>query len=235
LEVVERDATALWWYNRIRRRGVDLHSFGLPYLDDLVRHYRFIGRDLWALDITSDLGVPSFACLSRRTDHATEDVVLGLGSHLDPRVALLRAVTEANQFLPAVSLQDRSGSTRYLFGDGLAVDWWLRARVEDLAYLRPDPDLPLATSDDFEDLSRDDLKDDVLDLVERVSRSGLDVLLLDQTLPDVGLPVVRVIVPGLCHFWRRLGHTRLYSVPQEMGWLDRALDESELNPFTVFF
>ena len=32
MELVERDATAIWWYNRLRRPAVDLDSFGLPYL-----------------------------------------------------------------------------------------------------------------------------------------------------------------------------------------------------------
>ena len=31
---------------------------------------------------------------------------------------------------------------------------------------------------------------------------GLEVLVLDQARGDVGLPVVKVIIPGLRHFWR---------------------------------
>ena len=45
-------------------------------------------------------------------------------------------------------------------------------------------------------------------------RAGLDFLVLDQTRPDIGVPVVRVIVPGLRHFYRRFAPTgRLYDVP----------------------
>jgi ribosomal protein S12 methylthiotransferase accessory factor len=47
--------------------------------------------------------------------------------------------------------------------------------------------------------------------------------------------VVRVVVPGLCHFWRRLGFRRLYEVPVAMGWLERPLRPDELNPYTIFF
>jgi ribosomal protein S12 methylthiotransferase accessory factor len=43
--------------------------------------------------------------------------------------------------------------------------------------------------------------------------------------------VVRVIVPGLRHFYRRFGPGRLYDVPVKMGLLDRPLQESELTPF----
>ena len=63
----------------------------------------------------------------------------------------------------------------------------------------------------------------------------MDLLVLDQTRPDIGLNVVKVIVPQLCHFWRRLGKERLYDLPVKMGWLPRRLTEGELNPFSVFF
>ena len=51
------------------------------------------------LDLTSDLDIPVFIALSRRTDGGAEQIMFGFGAHLDPRVALLRAVTEMNQML----------------------------------------------------------------------------------------------------------------------------------------
>jgi oxazoline/thiazoline synthase len=47
----------------------------------------------------------------------------------------------------------------------------------------------------------------------------------------VAVPVVRVIVPGLRHFYRRFGPGRLYDVPVALGWLGRPLSEHELTPF----
>jgi ribosomal protein S12 methylthiotransferase accessory factor YcaO len=63
----------------------------------------------------------------------------------------------------------------------------------------------------------------------------MEMLVLDQTRPEVGMPVVKVIVPGLRHFWARFAPGRLYEVPVQMGWLGRALSEDELNPIPVFF
>ena len=57
---------------------------------------------------------------------------------------------------------------------------------------------------------------------------------LDQTRPDIGMPVVKVVVPGLRHFWARYAPGRLFDVPVRQGWLDRALAEHELNPVPVF-
>ena len=62
----------------------------------------------------------------------------------------------------------------------------------------------------------------------------MEVLVLDQTRPDFGLPVVKVIVPGLRHFWRRLGPGRLYDVPVALGRLDAPLGESALNTYAMF-
>ena len=88
LELIERDAVALWWYNRLRRSGVDLEGADDPYVSDLVRHYGELQRELWVLDVTSDFGVPTFAAISKRVDKAEEDIIYGFGAHLDPAVAL---------------------------------------------------------------------------------------------------------------------------------------------------
>ena len=61
----------------------------------------------------------------------------------------------------------------------------------------------------------------------------MEFLVLDQTRPDIGMPVVRVIVPGLRHFWARFAPGRLYDVPVGMGRRKRPLSEADLNPAPV--
>ena len=60
------------------------------------------------------------------------------------------------------------------------------------------------------------------------------MLILEQTRPEIGLPVVKVIVPGLRHFWTRFAPGRLYDVPVKLDWLKRPLAENELNPIPMF-
>jgi oxazoline/thiazoline synthase len=62
----------------------------------------------------------------------------------------------------------------------------------------------------------------------------MEVLVLDQTRPDVGLAVAKVIVPGIRPFWARLAPGRLFDVPVELGWLPEPLGEDELNPIPMF-
>src|SRR5882724_2591978 len=65
LELVERDALAIWWYNRVRRPAIALDAVDDPYVRRLVQWYGERGRALWALDLTTDLGIPAVAAVSR--------------------------------------------------------------------------------------------------------------------------------------------------------------------------
>jgi ribosomal protein S12 methylthiotransferase accessory factor len=68
-----------------------------------------------------------------------------------------------------------------------------------------------------------------------LAEHGLEMLVLNQTRPDVGLSVAKVMVPGLRHFWARFAPGRLYDVPVRMGWLAQKKEEAELNPIPIFF
>jgi ribosomal protein S12 methylthiotransferase accessory factor len=46
--------------------------------------------------------------------------------------------------------------------------------------------------------------------------------------------VVKVIVPGLRHFWMRFAPGRLYDVPVKLGWRSTPLREEDVNPVPMF-
>jgi ribosomal protein S12 methylthiotransferase accessory factor len=235
LELVERDSVALWWYNRLRRPALEADGFGLSYWYEMKRHYeRDLRRELHALDLTADLGIPTFAVISRRRDRAPEDVIIGLAAHLDPTVALLRALEEANQYLPSVRDEAEDGSTLYRLLSEETVRWWKSATFDNQPYLVPDPQAPPRRLGDLPRLASDDVRTDVETCLRAAERCGLEVLVLDQSRPDIGLPVVKVVIPGMRHFWRRLAPGRLYDVPVRLGWLSSPLSEDDLNPVSCF-
>src|SRR5262249_3912650 len=82
-ELVERDALALWWYSRAPRPEVRLDSFRQPCLTALRQGLARLGRAVWVLDITTDLGIPAFVALSREVPSCAGDLILGAGAHLD--------------------------------------------------------------------------------------------------------------------------------------------------------
>ncbi len=234
-ELAERDAVAIWWYNRLRRPALDLDSLHEPYVQTLRAFYRQQDRDLWLLDITTDLGIPTFAGISRRVGHPVHDVIVGFGAHLDPRVAAMRALTEVNQSLPAVERRDESGATLYFEDDVATLDWYQNTRVDEEPWLVPDPEARVRSLADFDHQPPADLAEAVMICVDRARAAGLEVIVIDQTQPDLDLSVAKVVVPGLRHFWRRLGPGRLYDVPARLGWLPAAQPESALNPKNVYF
>jgi ribosomal protein S12 methylthiotransferase accessory factor len=233
LELIERDSVALWWYSRARRPGVNLSSFGEPYLDRLRVFLLQHGREFWALDLTADLGIPVFASVCRRVDGPPEQIVLGFGAHLEPRLALLRAVTEMNQMLSSPLLKPEGKELGDPTADPDTAHWLRTATTANQPYLVPAGG-PLRTAALYPRLWGGDLAEDVRTCQARVERAGMEMLVLDQTRPEVGLPVAKVIVPGLRHFWTRLAPGRLYDVPVQLGWLSQPLAEEELNPLPMF-
>lgn len=214
LELVERDAVAIWWYNRLVCPGVEVESFGRPEFSALLDLYRDRGREVTVLDVTSDFGIPTFAAVSHAAGEEKRDLLLGFGAHFDAGIALARALTEMNQFLPGLVY----GRERPMVSGPVGEAPWLEpapGRRDAGDYLPP---------------PRRDLKEAVLHCVDLARERGLETLVLDQTREEVGLAVVKVVVPGLRPFWPRFGSGRLYDVPVAMGWLKRPLREEDLNP-----
>ena len=231
-ELAERDAFAIWWYNRLSVPAVDLSGFDDAYLASAPEHYARYERELWMLDVTSDLGIPAFVAVSRRPGAETEDIIYGAGAHADPRIAALRALCELNQCLTWLPRPDK-GKGRPTIDDPLALWWWKTARLADCSWLAPAANEPLRTASHYPAIETSDTRDDVEHCRALVEAGGMEFLVLDQTRPDIGMPVVRVIVPGMRHFWARFAPGRLYDVPVGMGRREHPLAEADLNPAPV--
>jgi ribosomal protein S12 methylthiotransferase accessory factor len=167
--------------------------------------------------LTHDLGIPTFVALGRFPGNGR--YCIGLGAHLDARIALQRALTEFNQLFDPQQKGDPP---------------WMESDMEDPSFLLPDDTVPPRTPADFLSPSHEDILEDVRTCVARAASVGLETLVLDQTRPDVGLHAVKVVVPGLRHFWPRFAPGRLYDVPVRLGWRDSPLGEAQLNPFPLF-
>lgn len=194
-EAVERDAVTLWKHGserRKRERLLDLDTID----DDVCRAVldKFERADVavrvW--DTTSDVGIASFYCLVMGRGDDAADPEFGGGCHPAREVALLRALTEAAQ-----------ARTTYIAGsrdDFRPEDYspTLRARRSRACRALMDAPAPVRAFHDVPTREADRLRDDVMWTLQRLEAVGIrQVVAVDLTKPELGLPVVRVVVPGL--------------------------------------
>lgn len=217
LELVERDAAGIWWYNRLCRPEIDLESFGDGYFAALRTDYARLGWRVWTLDLTHDLGIAT--CVALAHEPNADRFAIGFGCHLDPRLAVQRALTELNQ------LFDPASTARAP---------WDHARLSDREFLFPRSDVPAVAAGQMPRIHGDDLRADIEQCMVRLHEAGLELVVVDKTRPDIGLNVLQAIAPGLCHIWPRFGARRLYQVPAALGWAPRPLTEGELNQVPLF-
>ncbi|MGW7695837.1 TOMM precursor leader peptide-binding protein [Streptomyces asiaticus] len=231
LELVERDAVALWWYNRTRQPAVALDAFDDPWLAEVRAAHRGVRREVWALDLTTDFGIPVVAALSRRIDKPAEDITFGFGAHFDRHTALCHAFAELNQMLPAV-VEARADGGGYGAAEPEALRWFRTATLADHPYLTPDPAAlpPPGISGPPAPPEGGALAA----VRELVRGRGMELLVLDQTRPDVGLPVAKVLVPGMRPHWARFAPGRLFDAPVALGRLPGPTPYADLNPIPFF-
>jgi ribosomal protein S12 methylthiotransferase accessory factor len=213
LELVERDATAIWWYNQVPRPEVCWELIEDAFVARLRQQYAQAGWRVRVLDITHDLGIPVYVGVARH--ERTRRWALGFGCHLDPSVAAIRALTELNQLMDS--------------RDGAPAPWD-ESRLREPAFLEP----ALGRAGVDGSPSRVDLKEAIALCSTRLARANLQAFCVDKTRPDLGLSVAQVIVPGLRHFWPRFATGRLYDVPVAMGWRTAPNEEASLNPAPLF-
>jgi ribosomal protein S12 methylthiotransferase accessory factor len=197
-EVVERDALALWeqrpesWR---RTRRVNLATVDDAGCRELLDRYERAGVDVAVWDATSDAGIAVFHCsiVERSPDplhffYAAR----GSGCHPSRGVALSRALSEAAQ--SRVTYIAGSRDNVYREDYELAHDSE-QIRSRHLAWQRQ------AARRNFQqvpDRRWPTLREDLLWELECLRAVGIEsVVAFDLSLPQWGIPVVRVVVPGL--------------------------------------
>ena len=191
-EVIERDAWSLVEITRNTGPNVKIDGGAIRNRID-----KFLNAEVSVLirDITSDIGIPTFAAVSddvRLKDPAL--LTIGMGTHTNASVAIKRAITEV--------AQSRLTQIHGARNIGAATDMkkimgyeWMRKQNKHW--------FEIAESEDFDSvqsssLDTDDFLDDIKHMIDRLKAAGLErVVVVDLTKEEIGVPVVRVIVPGL--------------------------------------
>lgn len=206
LELVERDAVAGWWYNRIMRPAIDLDHGSSDRLAALVETIRRRNRTLHVLDLTTDLSIPVCVAIGIRASGV--EPLFGAGCGPDTETAVWSALTEMTVHLFETEAGQAVKTVDY--------EPWMQAEGPSELQATRAP--------------AGDPKEQIQDYARRAVGAGLDVLAIDLTRPETGVPVIRVISPGLRHWKPRFAPGRLYDLPVALRWRKRRLTVEELNP-----
>ena len=169
---------------------VDIEEINFEPVKSLVEKFRQAGISLMVKDITSDIGIPTFNASSVEwISHDYGYLAEGHGTHPDARIALLRAITEVSQTRAANIQGARDDLRKIKYNDKNTDDrraW---------QFLRSTKKIKFSEVPTF---FNEDILDDINLILYRLKNVGLNqVIIVDLTNQDIGIPVVRAIVPGL--------------------------------------
>ncbi|OXS57129.1 ribosomal protein S12 methylthiotransferase accessory factor [Bacillus sp. V-88] len=248
MEVVERDSFLMTWYAELGLPRLDPFTSEDEELQLMIERMRAVaGYDLFLYNSTMEHGIPSVFAMAKNRKETGLNLILAAGAHLDP----VRAAKSAIQELAGMMLnldekleKNRANYEKMLYDDSLVRQmddhgmlYGLPQAEERFSFLQ---NRSLRSfQEEFKWNSRHaDLTDDLKDILERFRSRNLDVIVVDQTAPELeknGLHCVKVLIPGMLpmtfghHLTRLTGLERVLNVPAELGYRDRPLTFDELN------
>lgn len=260
-EIIERDATMIWWTNRYPLPNVRL----TPVLKQIWEgNPTELGQKAQLIHLDNEFNVPVMAGIVENTDEGFLNI--GFAVRPDPEQAALKAWTEALTLQEGSrDLDDPDGLLRKMIEmeefhcdlkpwrkDRLYLDDYRKDfhDVNDLMnqqqvfldpraieHVRQWLDTPATRT--METLPR--LRDRTLMTYQHaVENQGYEILYVDITTQDIsvsGLKAVRVLIPGLVPNFPAafpfLGKGRIQKVPVKLGWFDRPREEHELSLFPL--
>jgi len=169
---------------------INLEKINYLPVKKIVNRFKHCNISLIVKDITTDLGIPTFIASSAEwVNHDYGYLVEGHGTHPDARIAILRAITEVAQSR-AANIQGSRDDLRKMKYDPEDSDENRSWQFMKAGYEREFSEVP--------SIENEDILDDINLMLSRLKENGLSkAIVIDLTNPELQMPVVRIIVPGL--------------------------------------
>jgi ribosomal protein S12 methylthiotransferase accessory factor len=193
-EVIERDAWSIFELTHRNYAQIDLESIESNIVNESIDKFESEGIKIKLMDFTADVKVPTIAASA--DDTITKDaglLTLGMGTHLDPEVAILRALTEVAQSRATQINGAREDTVRADFAREAGYE---RMKRINRYYFR-DEDEKIELSS-IENRATTSITKDLEIVKEELISNDIDkILYYDLTRPELDVSVVRVIIPEM--------------------------------------
>ncbi len=193
-EVVERDAWSIFEALRQPKMEVNCENIENPIIRDILDKFHNAGVDITLVDLTADVKIPTMAAVS--DDKVLKDpalLTLGVGTHLDPEVAAIRALTEVAQSRATQIHGTREDTTRAVFMRKAGYQRMKRINKHWFGESKG-----LTEISEIKNRSKKSFKEDIETSLRLLADCGFNqVLFADLTRPEIDIPVVRVVIPGM--------------------------------------
>jgi thioglycine synthase len=189
MEVIERDAVSIAEINRNPGLGLIADTSRISEVIDKFEQQSVAVR-LWSLP--TDTGVPTVVAAS--DDEKLRDaslLVMGAGSHTDPEIAALRALTEVAQSRATQIHGAREDTNRESMARMIGYERMKRLNKHWLEKPRETVEL-----DELDHMASRSIDGDIRIVLDRLQNVADSVIISDITAKAIGVPAVRVIIPG---------------------------------------
>lgn len=194
MEVVERDAWSIFEAKRISKPEIVCDNTENQIIHEILKKFNDAGINVKLIDLTADVDITTVAAVS--DDTVLKDpalLTLGVGTHLDPEVAVIRALTEVAQSRATQIHGTREDTIRAVFMRKAGYE--RMKRINSHWFGESDGSVDL---NKIKNLSGKSFKDDIETSIKQLGNSGFkDILYVDLTRPEIDIPVVRVLIPGM--------------------------------------
>lgn len=197
-EVIERENIfRLFGDNRIAN-DIDEQSFNNPLIKQVLTNAKKQGISLVIKDISFDLKVPTILVygICHNDRFGLTHKGCGYGTHPNPEKACIRALSE--YFESYSLLKERQKKAEINWAKLLS-----KVPRRNFGFLTLyNPDIlnqrkKVIKISDLPDWSRKDIKDEIKAILKTLKQHRYEVVYMNKTHPQIGIPVVRIFIPGM--------------------------------------
>lgn len=192
-EVIERDAWSIFEAHK-NKVEIDTSQCDNPLINELLKKFKDAGIGIKLIDLTADVKVPTVAAVA--DDDVLKDpalLTMGVGTHLDPEIAVIRALTEVAQSRATQIHGTREDTSRAVFMRKAGYE--RMKKINGHWFGESEEVIELGN---MKNRCSNSFKEDIEITLKQLGKCGLkDVFFVDLTREEVDVPVVRVIIPGM--------------------------------------